>query len=318
MASISDEFFDAAFLDELEELASSAPASAPHAGAALAAHLDAFLRPASPGEATLTEDGFARLGTAALSERTALLVEISRAAGGPAARAVESFIIFFQALVPTLTAEVEPQMRRVFFRLVPSLIQIASSSGTGSRADASEALSALHNLEAILIEISSIRLAPTESELVSRSIDHLAGFIAAADYALANEVISEQLLGLIRRNKLARALYRIMEVEVSVQQYLKERLGYTTPQIRLPEDATRLADYGPIRIIDEPAAVGRPRRFLQFQIPDVPILRDIVLHLVSDETGRSHDFRLDALGGALLIDVPDGTYSLGIAYEPSS
>jgi hypothetical protein len=312
----SDEFFDAAFLDELEELASTGPSTPRETAWALAAQLDWFRRPASPGEPPLTEDAFAQLGSAALSERTALLVDICREAGGTAARAVESFIIFFQALVPTLTPDAEPQIRRVFFRLVPSLIQIASAGG-GSRAEASEALSALHNLEAILIEISSIRLAPTERDLVSRSIDHLAGFIAAADYTLANQVISEQLLGLIRRNKLARALYRIMEVEVSVQQYLKERLGYTTPEIHLPEDVTRLNDYGPIRIFEEVVAMGRPRRFLQFQIPDIPILRDIVLHLVSKETGHSYDFRLDALGGALLVGVPDGSYSLGLAYEPA-
>jgi hypothetical protein len=312
--SSRDEFFDAAFLGELEELARSGPGAVPDTAAALAAQLDAFLAPVGPGEAALDEDTFAHIGGAALTERTAILVDICRKGGGPAARAVESFIIFFQALVPTLGEGSAPQILRVFFRLVPSLIQIASA--TGSRSDASEALAALHNLEAILIEISSIRLAPTESELVSRSIDHLAGFIAAADYTLANQVISEQLLGLIRRNKLARALYRIMEVEVSVQQYLKERLGYLTPEVHLPEDVTRLADYGPVRIIEEPVPLGAPRRFLLFHIPDVPFLRDIVLHLVERDTGRSYDLRLDALGGALLTGIPDGAYSMGLAYEP--
>ena len=312
--SSAEDFFDTAFLGELEEIARSAPRSLPEKGAVLAAQLDTFLAPPGPGQTALDEESFSRLGGATLTERTAILVEIARQAGGPAARAVESFIIFFQALVPTLTDERAPQILRVFFRLVPSLIQLAAAQG--SRSEASEALGALHNLEAILIEISSIRLAPTESELVSRSIDHLAGFIAAGDYALANQVISEQLLGLIRRNKLARALYRIMEVEVAVQQYLKERLGYSTPEVQLPEDVPRLADYGPVRIIEEPVPLGPPRRFLHFHIPDVPFLRDIVLHLVSRETGEAHDVRLDALGGALLSGVPDGRYSLGLAYEP--
>ena len=46
---------------------------------------------------------------------------------------------------------------------------------------------------------------------------------------------STGLLSIISRNKLTRALFRLMEVEVSMQRYLKEKLGYSTPQVRIPE-----------------------------------------------------------------------------------
>ncbi|HEU0104535.1 MAG TPA: hypothetical protein VFT38_00085, partial [Vicinamibacteria bacterium] len=76
-----------------------------------------------------------------------------------------------------------------------------------------------------------------------------------------------------------------------------------------------LADYGPLRILSEEGLDGTTRRFVQVHLPDLPILRDIVLRLVPAEGGPSHDLRFDALGSAEL-DVPPGTYSLGLLYEP--
>jgi hypothetical protein len=150
--------------------------------------------------------------------------------------------------------------------------------------------------------------------MVFRSIDHLANFIAVGEYAMADQVISHQLLSIIARNKLTRALYRMMEVEVGIQRYLKEKRGYPTPQIRLPEDVEALADAGPVQIVQEEDAAGTPRPYLVLHLPDIPILRDIVLRLV-DDIGLIHDVRLDAVGSAPL-DLPPGTYAMGLVYEP--
>jgi hypothetical protein len=160
-----------------------------------------------------------------------------------------------------------------------------------------------------------VRLAPTERELVFKNIDQMASFIAAGEYTMANEVISSQLIGIIRSNKITRALFRLMEVEVSIQRYLKEKLGYLTPQIRVPEDMGPLAEYGPIRVLDEETLDGTHKRFLQVQIPEIPILRDIVLRLVHMGDERAYDLRLDALGSTELAVEP-GIYSLGLVYQP--
>src|SRR5687767_15039038 len=105
-----------------------------------------------------------------------------------------------------------------------------------------------------------------------------------------------------------------MEVEVNVQRYLKERLGYLTPRLHLPDDVPALSEYGPIRIFDEDFVDGT-QRYLQVHLPDIPILRDIVLHLAREDAAQSYDVRLDALGTAVL-DVPDGAYSIGFVYQP--
>ncbi len=309
----TEDFFDAAFLSELEEIAGAVPPVTSGRGVA-AARLAEFVAPEPGGKEPLGEEDFLALPPARLAARADRLIEICREGrGGRAARAAESFVIFFQTLLPTLGEAGARQIERVFYRLVPTLVHVAyAPAGEEERA---EMVTALGNLEAILIEISSIRLAPAESELVFRSIDHLAAFIAAADYALANEVISDHLLGLIRRNRIARALYRLMEVEVTLQRYLNERLGYPTPQIRLPEDEARLADYGPIRVFFEESLDGERSRLLQLQIPDV-VLRDVVLHLVPLAGGPPIDLRLDAVGAAPL-EVPDGLYALGLEYQPS-
>ncbi len=315
-APAGGDFFDASFLGELEELAGHATLHEPtEVGSGLHEKLSAFLAPLPGADHPLTEDEFVEMAAALLTERTNGLVDMVRGGGrGPAVLAVENFVVFFQALVPTL-AETSREVKRVFFRLVPTLLHIAyDSDPTTGPEDGCAA--ALRNLETILIEISSVRLAPSEGELVFRSIDQMAGFIASGDYTMASEVVSQQLISLITRNKLLRSLYRLMEVEVSVQAYLKSKLGYMTPQIRLPEDAPALAEYGPVRILNE-EMLGTLTRYIQVQIPDIPILRDVMLRLVRQQDRQVVDLRLDALGSAVL-DVPPGTYSLGLVYEPEA
>ena len=315
--SQDEDLFDATFLAELEELADShaqlesGPTVAPHAT------LAAFLRPPEPvaRDQPLTEDEFVELPKALLSDRTNTLLDISRQAGSPAGRAVESFIVFFQTLIPTLSPEGDALVRRAFFRIVPTLIHIAYNDFGDEASKKDEGRKALHNLEHILIEISSVKLAPMESKLVFRSIDQLAGFIGAAEYAVANDVISSQLLSLIQRNRLARGLYRVMEVEVTVQRYLKDGLGRSTPQIVLPDDIENLSEYGPLRIFQEHSDLVGDRRLLEVQVPGIANPKDIVVFLVHEVSGESVRLRLDALGSAEL-GVEDGTYSLGLSYEP--
>jgi hypothetical protein len=309
-----EEFFDPSFLAELEGLAAQDKAAvAPFCLAgSLADRLAAFLT--SPDAATLDEAAFLELPTPAAVERLNRLVEICR--DGPrrgAVQAVESFVVFFQALLPNVTPEGARQIRRFFFRLVPTLIHITYNDFGDQEQQRVDGMNALRNLEAILIEIASVRLAPTESELVFRNIDQMAAFIAVGEYTMANEVISSQLLQIIRNNKATRALFRLMEVEVSVQVYLKERLGYLTPQIRIPEDLDALRDYGPIRILEEEVR-GEKKTFIQVQIPEIPYLREIVLHAVAED-GAGHDLRLDSLGSTELT-LPPGRYALGLVYQP--
>jgi hypothetical protein len=310
-----EEFFDTSFLAELEDLAKSAGRSAAAAhplSSELHRKLEDFLRGGEGRPAIASEDAFATLSRPALAERTNELLSLCRESPHTVAvQGVENFIVFFQALVPTLGPEQAEQVTRLFHRLVPTLLHMAHDPGSAS---AEESHTALRNLESILIEIASVRLTPTESELIFRSIDQMVAFVNAAEFTMANEVISSQLLGIISRNRLTRALFRLMEVEVSVQKYLKERLGYLTPRIRLPEDVEALSEYGPIRIFDEESFDG-PRRLLQVHLPDIPILRDIVLHLAGEAPAGSYDLRFDALGTAEL-SVPDGTYDLGFVYQP--
>ena len=313
-----EEFFDPSFLSELESLAALPSGHAPSVPDLLPEKLAAFLdpRPDDGVPERLDEAGFVALSPALLAERTNVLMEICRHSGKTApVQAVESFIVFFQALVPSLHEDAAPAIKGVFFRLVPTLLHIAYAD-FGDRDDArQEGRKALHDLETILIEISRVRLAPSESQLVFKSIDQLSAFIGAGDYALANEVISSRLLSIISRNRLTRALYRLMEVEVSIQIYLKERLGYSTPRVTIPHDYATLADYGPLRILSEEGLDGTMRRFVQVHLPDLEVLRDIVLRLVPTGGGPNHDLRFDALGSAEL-KVPAGTYSLGLLYEP--
>jgi hypothetical protein len=311
---LEDRFFDDAFLSELEEIAGpEGPLEGAQADGALHLRLQEFLR--TPDGGSLDEQEFVELGAAPLTERTNALLEVCRAGRTlSAVQAVENFVVFFQALVPTLDAEGARQVKRFFFRLVPTLLQIAAHDFGEGRDAVAEGRAALHNLETILIEVSDVRFAPSESELVFRSIDQLAGFIAVGEYAMASRIVSAQLLELIEKNKLARALYRLMEVEVQLQRYLREQLGYPTPRLRLPEDTAALVEYGPLRVLDEESLDGETTRMIQVQVPGIPKLSDVVLHFVAED-GRFLDLRLDALGSAELA-VPAGMYALGLTYEP--
>lgn len=315
-----DEFFDASFLGELEELAGSAlrvrAGRDGESPTGLDQKLAAFLAPLPGSERPVDEAAFLEMPPAALAERTNALIDACRESPHTrAVQSVEAFIVFFQALLPTLP-EGSREVRRLFFRLAPTLLHIAHNDFGDTAERREEGRQSLRGLETTLLEISSVRLAPSETELVYRSIDQMAALIGVGEYALADEIITNQLLGLIRRNKLTRALYRIMEVEVNVQNYLRERLGYRTPQLRLPEDVDTLSEYGPVSILKETDLEGVDHLYLQVQIPDVPILRDIIVRLVHQETGVNFDLRADALG-SVELHVPHGTYQLGLVYEPS-
>jgi hypothetical protein len=318
-ATVPEDFFDPSFLAELEGLAAmdkGAPAPL-SLSSNLSGKLRAFLTGPDPAAPPLGEAAFVELASGPLHERIDVLVEIARGGGRQqAGHAVESFVVFFQALVPTLAEEGARDIKRFFFRLVPTLLHIAYNDFADDLTKRSEGQSALRNLETILIEISNVRLAPSERELVFKNIDQMAAFIAVGEYTMANEVISSQLLEIIRGNKLTRALFRLMEVEANVQVYLKEKAGYLTPQIRIPDDAARLTEYGPVRMLEEDV-LGERKLFLQVQIPEIPILRDIVLRLVNPDDDRIHDLRMDALGSTELT-VPPGHYRLGLVYEPES
>jgi len=56
--------------------------------------------------------------------------------------------------------------------------------------------------------------------------------------------------------------------------------------------------------------------FLQVQLPDIPILSDIVVHL-SEAGGADHRLRLDGLG-SVPLDLPAGLYQIGLLYEPEA
>jgi len=316
------DFFDPSFVAELEALAAAhtGPQSPRTISATLHDHLRAFLQRQGPeGEVEpqqiLSEEEFVALSAASLAQRTNGLLETCRQAGATeAVRTVESFIVFFQALVPTLVDEGAREVKRFFFRLAPTLLHIAYNDFSDTDDRRRDGQAALKSLEAVLLEISSVRLTPSETEVVFRSIDQMAAFIGVGEYAMASEIISTQLLGIIQRNKLMRALFRLMEVEVSVQRFLKAHLGYATPQIRVPEDFEALAEYGPLRVLHETPFDGPSRYLLQVHIPDVPFLRDVVVHLAGAD-GTGYDLRLDALGSTELT-VPPGTYSIGLVYQP--
>ena len=307
-------FFDDSFLAELEGLVAG-PGPATPLGPLeddLHLRLEAVLR--HQGKA-LEEEGFAALATEDVLERTDALLETCRLSPKRGAlEAVESFIVFFQALLPTLHGEPAREIQRVFFRLVPVLLHIAWHDFAGQDEERAEGRKALKGLESILLEIAGVRLQPSESDLVLRSIDQVAGFLGAGEYAMAEGLVTNRLLALIRQNKVARALYRIMEMEVGLQRYLKEKLGYTTPQIRIPTDFAPLADYGPLRVLREDTPAG-PKTYLQFQIPDLPRLRDVLVTLMREDGVIGYELRLDALGSAELR-LSSGTYRIGLSYQP--
>lgn len=313
-APLGDTLLDSEFLSELEGLAATAHRLRPVGQAAVArAELQAFLAP-PPGSTTpLDEDAFVTLPAALLTERTDAILEAARRSSQKqAGEAVDSFVVFFQALLPGLGEEAAEQVRRLFFRIAPTLVHLCHAGFSGPPPDG---IAALASLETILIEVSSVRLSPTEATLVGHSIDQLAGFLSAGEYALASNVVSTQLLAILEKNRVARMLFRLMHVEASVQLYLQERLGYLTPRIRVPEDFPLLRAYGPLRVLEEPRPGGGARRLIQVQLPDVASPRHVVLHLSANSGGAVFDLRLDLLGCAEL-DVPGGAYDLGLIYSP--
>jgi len=278
--------------------------------------LAAFLAPLLPGEPPITEQAFLDLPTTVLGERCTGLIDAGRhSPRREAAQAVESFIVFFQALVPTLAPESSREVKATFFRLVPTLVLMAWED-LGDAADGRrDSRASLGLLETILLEVSSVRLAPVESGMLFRSLDQLATLIAAGEYSLAKDVVAVPLLGILRKNRVTRSLFRLMEVEVALQVYLKERLGHATPRIRIPDDVPALDEFGPLRVFDEEGPDGVRRAYLQVQLPDIPVLSDIVIHLSREDGSEERRLRLDGLG-SVPFDLPPGLYEIGLLYEP--
>jgi hypothetical protein len=270
------------------------------------------------GVARLTEEIFLSLPPPLLAERCNALIEsCRRSPRRDAAQAVESFVVFFQTLVPTLREKAAAEVKTTFFRLAPTLLQMAWDD-FGDRADRREdARLALRQIENLLIEVASVSLAPAESELLFRSLDQLATLISGGEYALACDLVAVPLVGILRKGRVARSLYRLMETEVAIQRYLQERFGYTTPQLRVPDDLTALSEFGPVRVFDEESFDGTRRRYLQLQLPDIPILSDIVVHLAKAGETRQRSLRLDGLG-SVELDLPAGLYRMGLAYAPEA
>jgi hypothetical protein len=315
------ETFDSEFLSELEGLVTgsgikvSEVAQAGEAARGYRETLAAFLAPLRAGGPALNEAGFLELPAGSLGERCDGLVEsCRRSPRRDAAQAAESFVVFFQALVPTLGPEPAREVKATFFRLVPTLVQMAWEEVEGGeiRGEGREALALL---ETILLEVSSVRLAPAESELLFKSLDQLATLIAAGEWTLARDVVAAPLLQILRKNRLSRSLFRLMEVEMALQSYLRERLGHASPHIRIPEDLAGLSDFGPLRVFEEDTPEGERQVFLQVQLPDIPILSDIVVHL----SGDTSDFRLRLDGlGSVPLELPAGLYRIGLLYEPEA
>ena len=218
--------------------------------------------------------------------------------------------------MPTLSPEPAREVKATFFRLVPTLVQMAWEEAGEASAGRQESRDALALLETILLEVSSVRLAPVESGLLFKSLDQLAALIAAGEWTVARDVVAAPLLAILRKNRVARSLFRLMEVEMALQVYLRERLGHDTPHIRIPDDLAGLSDFGPLRVFeDENPEAGR-QVFLQVQLPDIPILSDIVVHL-SGDAGRDYRLRLDGLG-SVPLELPAGLYQIGLLYEPEA
>jgi len=319
---LPDDTFDPDFLSELEGLvadsgvAVSSAAQGAEGARGYRETLAAFLAPLLPGEPPITESGFLDLPAALLAKRCNGLIEsVRRSPRRDAAQAVESFIVFFQALVPTLAVESSREVKATFFRLVPTLVQMAWEDLGDAVDRRRESRASLGLLETILLEVSSVRLAPAESGMLFKSLDQLATLIAAGEYALARDVVAVPLLAILRKNRVARSLFRLMEVEVALQVYIKERLGHLTPRIRIPEDIPALADFGPLRVFDEEGPDGVRRAYLQVQLPDIPILSDIVVHLSREDGSDDRRLRLDGLG-SVPFDAPPGLYDIGLLYEP--
>jgi hypothetical protein len=316
-----EDTFDSAFLSELEGLVTGSGikvSGLAHGGEAARGYresLAAFLAPLAPGGPPLGEAAFLAAPITVLGERcTALIESCRRSPRREAAQATESFVVFFQALVPTLGEEAAREVRATFFRLVPTLEQMAWEEAAQPGERRRERHETLGLIETILLEVSSVRLAPVESGMLFKSLDQLATLIAAGEWGLARDVVAAPLLDILRKNRAKRPLFRLMEVEVQLQSYLRERLGHESPAIRIPDDVQALDDFGPLRVFEETGEDGAPQLFMQVQLPDIPNLSDIVVHL-TDGNGGDHSLRLDGLG-SVPLRLPAGTYQIGLLYEP--
>ena len=317
------ETFDSAFLSELEglvtgsEIKVSEVAASGEGARGYRETLAAFLAPVTPHGAPLNETTFLEQPESVLAERGNALIEACRRSPRrEAAQATESFVVFFQALVPTLGPDAAREVKTTFFRLVPTLVQMAWEDVADGSVARSETKEVLGLIETILLEIASVRLAPVESGQLFRNLDQLATLIAAGEWTLARDVVAAPLLAILRKNRGKRSLYRLMEGEMALQLYLKERLGHESPLIRIPDDLADLSEFGPLRAFEEENVEGRLQVFLQVQLPDIPVLSDIVVHLLG-ETGNDYRLRLDGLG-SIPLDVPAGLYEIALLYEPEA
>jgi hypothetical protein len=312
-------FFDASLRADLERLAHLPARPTTQTGAVsltLNQKLARFLA-LPPAGAPMSEDEFVALPDTALTERINLLLELCRESTKPEARqAADNFVAFFRTLVPTLSEAGSVAIKRVFYRLVPSLLQIAFRDFSNDPEQRQEGALLLGKLERILLEISHVQLAPSESELVFQSIDQLTGLFAVGEYAMADGLVASQLLGIIQRNKVMRSLFRIMEVEAAVQEHLRTRLGHATTRMRIPHDLPALREYGPLCVFPEPGSDGRLRNVVQVHLPNIPFPQNVLLLFHDESSRQTHSLRLDPLGCAGL-DLPDGDYRLGLAYEPA-
>jgi len=85
--------------------------------------------------------------------------------------------------------------------------------------------------------------------------------------------------------------------------------------VRVPDDFPALCDFGPVRVFEDEGPDGTTAHYLQVQIPDIPLLSDIVVHLSREEDGVERELRLDRLGSSP-FDLPPGLYRLGLLYAP--
>jgi hypothetical protein len=211
--------FDADFVSELEGLvvesgvavSAAAPATALES---LQAALGRFVAPLRAGGPALEESSFVSLPAAVLAERSNDLIEsCRRSTSGEAATAVESFIVFFQTLAPTLRDEPAREVKATFFRLAPTLVHMAWDESAGQGDRHRDAVEALQGLETILLEVSNVHLTPAEGELLFKSLDQMATLLAAGEYGLARDIVGAPLLAILRKNRVSRSLFRLMEVD---------------------------------------------------------------------------------------------------------
>lgn len=264
--------------------------------------------------APLTEDAFARLSISRFDARANALIRVCRGGPAGAARAVQNVVALFWMLGQTLSGETADSIKRLFFRFIPTLIQVAYRDFSDNPVCRADGVQALDKLQQMLVEISSTQLTPSESARALSSIDQMAVFIATGDYPVANSVVGSQLARFMERSRLRRALYHLMQAEAEIDRYIRERLGRGRANIQLPQDVPLLSDYAPLRIFQEPRG-GQPRQLMELQLPNIERPDDVVVRMVGAENRVPIDQRLDALG-ALELLVPDDSYELGLVYDP--